>query len=124
MPWGRFLVGRGRLTTTLLTVSLTNFMSGRLAPATTKPTGTPWPSVSRLRLTPLFARSVGLGPVFFPPKGGLGHRPVHAQPTPVDPLQVIKLFHSPFPQLQEYPRRHPFLKAVMGRGMGTQASGI
>src|SRR5262245_48713439 len=99
-------------------------MSGRLAPAATTPTGTPWPSVNRLRLTPLLARSVGLGPVFFPPERCLRHRPIHAEPPPVDPLQLLKLFHSRLPQLQKYPRCHPGLEPVMRRGMGTQAGGI
>src|SRR5215210_5297044 len=94
-------------------VSLTNFRSGRLAPATTRPTGTPWPSVNRLRLTPLLARSVGLGPVFFPSERGLRHRAVHAQPLPVNPLQLLKLLPPRPPQLYEHPGRHPFLKAIM-----------
>ena len=64
-PLGCSAVGSGRGTTTLSRVSRVSFMSCRLAPATAKPTGTPCPSVSRLRLTPALPRSVGLGPVFF-----------------------------------------------------------
>src|SRR5215210_336085 len=105
-------------------VSLTNFRSGRLAPATTRPTGTPCPSVSRLRLTPLLARSVGLGPVFFPPEGGLRHCSVHTQPLPVDPLQLVKLFYPRLPQLQKDPGLYPFLKPIMGRGAATQVGGV
>ena len=105
-------------------VALSNFRSGRLAPATTRPTGTPWPSVNRLRLTPLLARSVGLGPVFFPAEGGLRHCSVHTQPLPVDPLQLIKLFHSRLPQLQKDPGLYPLLKPVMGGGATTQVRGV
>ena len=105
-------------------MSVTNFRSGRLAPATTRPSGTPWPSVTRLRLTPLLARSVGLGPVFFPPARGLRHCSVPAQPLPVDPLQLVKLFHSGLPQLQKDPGLYPFLKAIMGSGTATQVRGV
>src|SRR5258708_4622202 len=63
MPCGRSAVGSGRSTTRLSMVGRTNFMSCRLAPSTTRPSGTPCPSVSRLRLTPDLPRSVGLRPV-------------------------------------------------------------
>ena len=106
------------------TGSLSSFLAGRLAPATPKPTGTPWPSVSRLRLPPLLARSGGWGPGFFPPKRGLRHRPVPAQPAPVEAFQLITLFPPCLPQLPEYPRRHPFLQPGMGGGMGTQVRGL
>src|SRR5881296_3173919 len=99
---GRVFVGRGRLTMRLSTVSATNFMSGRFAPATPQPTGTPWPSVSRLRLTPLLARSVGLGPVFFPAQRGLRQGPIHPQPAPVQALQLLKLLYPGLPQLQKH----------------------
>ena len=67
----------------------TSLISWRLAPSTASPTGIPWASVNRLRLTPALPRSVGLGPVFPPTQGGLGHGSVHAQPTPVQTLQFI-----------------------------------
>ena len=98
----------------------TNFISCRLAPSTASPMGTPWPSVNRLRLTPLLARSVGFGPVFFPPERRLGHRAVHAQPVPVDALQLIKLSHPRLPEFQEDVCCNPLLKAVVGGGFGTQ----
>ena len=94
MPCGCSSVGSGRSTTILSMVVRTSFMSFRLAPATAKPIGTPWPSVSRLRLTPSLPRSVGLGPVFFPAQRGFGHGPVHAQPVPVDPFQLIELHET------------------------------
>ena len=60
----------GRCTGTPSTVARTSFMSWRWAPSTANPTGIPWASVNRLRLTPDLPRSVGLGPVS-PPKGAL-----------------------------------------------------
>ena len=55
-------LGAGRGTGRLSTVARTSFMSWRFAPSTARPTGTPWASVSRLRLTPRLPRSVGLAP--------------------------------------------------------------
>ena len=101
-------------------VARTSFMSCRLAPSTANPIGTPCPSVSRLRLTPLLPRSVGLRPVFFPAQRRLGHRPIHAQPVPVDAVQVVKLLHARLPQLQKDAGLDPFLKAVVGGGLGAQ----
>ena len=77
----------GRDTGRLSTVAGTSFISWRLAPSTASPTGMPWVSVNRLRLTPLLPRSVGLGLVFSPAQGGFGQGPVHTQPTPVQTLQ-------------------------------------
>src|SRR5437764_9062519 len=56
-------------------VGRSSFLSWRLAPSIVRPMGTPCPSVSRLRFTPLLPRSVGLGPVFSPPKGAAGSWP-------------------------------------------------
>src|SRR6476661_6944753 len=108
MPCGCSGVGAGRSTTILSSVARTSFISLRLAPSTTTPIGTPWPSVSRLRLTPLFPRSVGLGPVFFPRQGRLGQRPVHTQPRPIDPLEFLELRDPRLPQVQEDVGGHPF----------------
>src|SRR5215510_12707830 len=105
-------------------VSSTIFMSGRLAPSTAKPTGMPLPSTSRLRLTPRLARSVGLGPVFFPPEGCLGHAAVHAQPRPVDFLQVVVLQQASAPHLQEDAGLDPFLEAVVSGGAGAEDGGV
>ncbi len=115
-----FLGRAGRFNTMLFMVCLTNFMSCRLAPSIAKPIGTPWASVSRLRFTPCLARSVGLGPVFFPSQRRFGHRSIHSQPVPIDPLQIIELFHPGFPQLQKNPGGYPGLKPIMRRGIGTQ----
>ena len=83
-PWGCSGLGAGRDTGRLSTVTRTSFMSWRLAPSTARPTGTPWASVSRLRLTPRLPRSVGLAPVFFPTQGRFGHglRPYSTNSSP------------------------------------------
>ena len=99
-------------------------MSWRLAPSTAKPTGMPWASVRRLRLTPPLPRSVGLGPVFPPAQGRLGHSPIHAHPTPVQPLQFVVTFQSHSPQFQEHSSGNPFLKAQVGGGPRADACGI
>src|SRR6516165_8759363 len=92
----------------------TIFISGRLAPSTANPTGMPAPSVSRLRLAPFWARSVGFLPVFFPPEGCLGHAPVHRQPGPVDPLPVVVGHQAGLPHGLEDAFFHPALEAVVG----------
>src|SRR5438270_3942555 len=96
-------------------VGRTSFISWRLAPSIARPMGTPCPSVSRLRFTPLLPRSVGLGPVFFPAQGGFGHRPIHREPFPINALEFLKLRESGLPEVEEDSRSHPLLKAIMGR---------
>src|SRR5512135_2948397 len=100
-------------------VERTSFISWRWAPSITTPIGTPCPSVSRLRFTPPLPRSVGLGPVFFPPQRGFGHRPVHREPVPIDPAEFLKLLDSGFPQLEKDACFYPFLKPIMCRRMST-----
>src|SRR5437764_10382911 len=101
-------------------VGRSSFISWRLAPSIARPMGTPCPSVSRLRLTPLLPRSVGLGPGFFPTQGRFGHRPIHRKPVPVDPAGLLTLLQSCLPPLEEDSGLHPLLKAVMGRRVRTQ----
>src|SRR5262245_48455975 len=108
----------------LPSVSSTIFMSGRLAPSTARPTGTPLPSTSRLRLTPFLARSVGFLPVLFPPEGRLGHAPVHAQPRPVDAPQAVVLEQPRLPQRQEDAGPDPLREAVVGGGAGAEPGGV
>ncbi len=98
-------------------------MSGRLAPSTANPTGMPSASVSRLRLLPFLARSVGFLPVFFPPEGCLGHAPVHRQPGPVDPFPVVVGHQAVLPELLEDAGLDPFLEAVVSRGRGAKLGG-
>ncbi len=84
----------------------------------------PWASANRRRLTPLLPRSVGLGPVFSPAQGGFGHRPVPAQPTAVQTLQLIVTFQTHPPQLPEHPSGGPLLEAQVGGGAGADPRGV
>jgi hypothetical protein len=79
--------------------------------------GTPPPSVSTLRFVPLLPRSVGFLPTFVPPKGGFGHRAIHRQPLPVNPLQGVIVSQALFPQGDDDVRLHPLLETAMGRAM-------
>src|ERR1700677_4352801 len=124
MPCGAAAVGMGRSTGILSMVSRTNWWSGRLAPSTARPMGTPCPSTNWLRLTPFLARSVGFLPVFFPPEGCLGHAPVHTQPLPVDPLDAVVVEQTGLPPLGKDARLDPFLKAVVSGGSGTELGGV
>ena len=76
--------------------------------------GTPCPSVSRLRLTPLLPRSVGLGPVFFPAQRRFGHGPIHREPVPIDSAGLLKLLQSGLPQLEEDSGLPPTLESGHG----------
>jgi hypothetical protein len=73
---------------------------------------------------PTFGPGGGIGAGFFLPRAGPSSAPppcsASSTPAPLVPQTVPPRF----PQLQEYSRRHPFLKPVMGRGMGTQIRGI
>src|SRR5438874_1984366 len=96
--WGVSGAGSGRATGMLSRVGSTSSMSGRLAPATSTPIGTPRPSVSRDRLVPILARSVGFLPVFFSPEGRFGHGPVDALPVPVDADHLVVLVQGGLPE--------------------------
>src|SRR5262245_18680459 len=124
MPCVSSALGAGRSTGMLARVSRTIFMTGRLAPSTASPTGMPSPSTSRLRLTPCLARSVGFLPVFFPPKGRLGHAPVHRQPGPVDPRPVVVGHQAGLPHRLKDARLDPALEAVMRGRAGAEAGGV
>lgn len=82
--------------------------------------GTPCPSVRRLRLTPRLPRSVGLGPLFFPCQRGFGHRTVHTQPLPIDPVQFVKAFQTALPEFHKDAFRFPFLKTGVGSRTRTE----
>ena len=75
--------------------------------------GIPWPSVSMLRLTPPFPRSVGLGPVFFPTQGRFRHRAIHRQPRPINTLQHVDCQQTSPPERLEYAGANPLLKPTM-----------
>src|SRR5262245_42375213 len=108
----------------LAMVSRTIFMSGRLAPSTARPTGTPLPSTNWLRLAPFLARSVGFLPVFFPPEGCLGHAPVHRQPGPVDSPHAVVVEQPGLPPREKDARGDPVLEAVVGGRAGAELGGV
>lgn len=92
----------GRGTGILKIVSTISLWSFRFAPSTVIPRGIPAPSVSRLRFVPSLARSVGLGPVFFPPEGRLGHCPIHREPAPINTFVFIVVQEPLTPDFVEY----------------------
>ena len=63
-------------------------------------------------------------PVFFPPEGRLGHAPVHAQPGPVDALEVVVGHQAQLPHGQKDAGLGPLLEAVVGRGAGAVLGGV
>src|SRR5713101_939234 len=95
-----------------------------LAPSMARPTGTPLASTRMLRLVPSLALSVGLGPVFFPSQGSLGHRSVHGEPFPVDAFQLVIGQEASSPKFQEDARLQPLLEAPVGRGARTNSRGV
>src|SRR5947199_5060505 len=95
-------------------VSAKSLKSLRLAPATHKPTGTPLASTRSERLVPLLARSVGLGPVFFPCQGRFGHCPIHREPSPVDAVEGVVLGQTLMPEAQKEALFDPRLEADVG----------
>jgi hypothetical protein len=105
-------------------VSAKSLQSFRFAPSTTRPIGIPRPSVNRLRLVPRLARSVGFGPVFFPAERSLGHRPVHREPLPVDPFQLVVSEESAFPERAKHSSLSPLLKSAVGRRRRADAGGF
>ncbi len=120
MPCGFFFVGFGRLIGMLAIVSFVILESFRFAPSIAMPMGIPCPLVSRLRFAPCLARSVGLGPHFFPRKRRFRHRPVQGLPFPVDPFKFV-IAGKPFsPYCEKHSRLNPFLKTAVRRGRRTQ----
>jgi hypothetical protein len=117
-------VGAGRSMGMLASVSSTILPSGRLAPSTATPIGTPSPSTNRLRLTPCLARSVGFFPVFFPPERRFGHAAVHAHPGPVDPFPIVISQETGFPQSPKNTSFHPFLKPIVGSRTGNKTGSV
>ena len=99
----------------LCRVGSTSRMSCRFAPSMASPIGTPAPSHNKLRLTPSLARSVGLGPVFFPAQRRLRHRAIHRLPGPVNALHLVILVQPVRPELLKDPGLAPLLKPQMGR---------
>ncbi len=124
MPCWLRAVGFGRSMGMLSMVSKAILKSFRLAPSIASPNGIPYPSVRRLRFVPFFARSVGLGPVFFPTERGLAHRTVHREPLPVNTYQPIKGEEPLLPEFKEDTSFDPLKKAAMCARARAQPSAV
>src|SRR5512143_3504083 len=88
------------------------------------PIGMPWASVRRLRLTPRLARSVGLGPLFFPTQRGLGHGAIQGLPTPANLSALVIFDQAHLPQFQKDAGLGPLLEPPVSGGTGTDAGGV
>ena len=113
IPCRFFFVGFGRLMGILVIVSFAILKSFRFAPSMARPIGMPCPSVSKLRFTPCFARSVGFGPLFFPRKRCFPHRSIHGTEAPVNALQFVVFPKALLPELFEYSCLVPFLESAV-----------
>ena len=82
----------------------------------------PPPSGRTLRVVPIGPRSVGCLPTFCPPQRGCGHRAVHGQPLPSNPLHSLVFDQTGGPPRQEDARRRPRLAAARGGTTGPEAS--
>src|SRR4051794_11315883 len=107
----------------LMMVSTNILKSFLFALATDKPTGTLPDSTSNERLVPCLLRSTGLGPVFFPRQGCLGHRPIHRKPTPINAVKGVVLGQTCLPEAQKEAAFDPGLKAVVCRRAWANAAG-
>ena len=73
----------------------------------------PWPATqAQLGDHPSCAFVTPLPTPLSAPQGRFGHGAVHAQPTPVQTLQLVIAFQSRPPQLQEHPSGNPLLKSA------------
>src|SRR5713101_6884267 len=103
----------------LSTVSRAILKSFLLAPSMARPTGTPLASTRILRLVPSLARSVGLGPVFFPAERSLCPRSVHGRRLPVHAFQLDMRQEPSSRKFQEDARPQTFSKTPVSRGAST-----
>ena len=98
----------------------TSFMSGRLAPATSRPSGTPRPSVQQRTLRALLGPIGGVLARLFLPERGLGHGPVQALPFPVDADLVVVLVQGLLPQRAEQSPPLPALEVAVQTAAGAE----
>jgi len=75
----------------------------------------PRASVKRLRLTPPLARSVGVGPVFFPAQRRLVQRTVEGHPLKIEPNQLVVVPQGFVPEPGKHARLYPLLEAAVRR---------
>src|SRR5947199_7293360 len=94
-------------------------LSGVLAAVIANPIGTPPPSVRTWRLVPDFARSVGLGPVFFPAQRSFVERGVGRLPRPLQALGRVVVLQQQAPHRLPDPLLHPALEPPMDGRTGS-----
>src|SRR5947209_1716285 len=104
-------------------VSRSSRWSFTLAAAITAPSGPPSASTSTLSLVPIFPRSVGFLPTFFPPEAGLAQPPVCALPLPVHGPEFIALADQFLPDALHHAAGAPALEPVMDGALGAEAAG-
>src|SRR2546425_2067436 len=88
-------------------------LSGVLAAVIANPIGTPPPSVRTWRLVPDFARSVGLGPVFFPAQRRFVQGGVGRLPRPFQALGRVIVLQQQAPHRLPDSLLHPALEPSM-----------
>src|SRR4051812_41431078 len=120
---GRSSVGSGRSTTMASIVPRSIRRSSTLAPAITSPSGPPSPSVNTDFLVPIFPRSVGFLPTFFPPEPGLPQLRVGTLPLPIHGTQLVALGDEDGPDLFHDPSGAPALKPVVDGALGAELAG-
>ena len=96
--------------------AMKRWLSWTLAPDSTTAKGRPLRSTSRWCLLPCFPRSVGLGPVSSPPRGGWDAGSVHRGAGPVNFSSVFQLGQQPAVKLFPDSSRLPFLQATKAGG--------
>src|SRR5215831_15155148 len=99
-------------------VSCSSRWSFTLAAATTAPSGPPSASTSTLSLVPIFPRSVGFFPTFFPPEAGLAQPAVRRLPLPVHGPQVVAFLGQFLPDALQDPAFAPALEPVVDGALG------
>jgi hypothetical protein len=67
---------------------------------------------------------VGLGPLFFPTQGGLGHRRIQGLPPPAQFLAAVVFQQAHLPQFQKHAGLGPRLEPPVRGGTRTDAGGV
>jgi hypothetical protein len=117
-PGSRIRPPNGNAPEGVSSVILKSFL---FAPSITHPMGMPLPSVKRLRFMPCLARSVGLGPLFFPRQGRFAPRPIHRTEAPINAFQFVVALETLLPERPEYARLAPLLEPAVGGARGADA---
>src|SRR5437868_3170357 len=101
-------------------VSRSSRWSFTLAAASTAPSGPPSASTSTLSLVPIFPRSVGFFPTFFPPEPGFAQSSVRRLPLPVHSPEFVALLGQDLPDALHHPAGAPALEPVVDGTLGAE----